>query len=184
MHSPRRTGSWAIEEAEMGRRVGRLLIYGSVLAMCAFASLPFMSQIPSAVAQEEAKSLSDDKTRLEIEKLRLERNQLEERSRWEGTQVGWFATYVGSLASTALTVVVGFLGIFIPWRLNAARIQMMAQEKELAREEHNIELFRGLASPRPRLQLAAAAALLQRILRPAQQYGQRKPRSERAQNNS
>ena len=147
----------------MGRRVGRLLIYGSVLAMCAFASLPFMSQIPSAVAQEEAKSLSDDKTRLEIEKLRLERNQLEERSRWEGTPVGWFATYVGSLASTALTVVVGFLGIFIPWRLNAARIQMMAQEKELAREEHNIELFRGLASPRPRLQLAAAAALLQRI---------------------
>ena len=70
---------------------------------------------------------------------------------------------MGGLAGTALTVVVGLLGIFIPWRLNAARIRMLDQQKELTREEHNIELFRGLSSRRPRLQLAAAAALLQRI---------------------
>src|SRR5438128_3963768 len=139
----------------LGRRVGQLLLYCSMLAMCEFASLPFLSPIPSALAQGETKNLNDDKVKLQSEKLTLEINRLRELSRWEGTPVGWFATYVGSLASTALTVVIGLLGIFIPWRLNAARIRMMDQEKELTREEHNIELFRGLSSRRPRLQLAS-----------------------------
>ena len=68
-----------------GRRVGRLLVYSSVLVICSSASSPFVSHFPSAMAQGEAKSVSDKKVELESERLTLENNRLRELSRWEGS---------------------------------------------------------------------------------------------------
>ena len=167
-----------------GRSAGVVLVYVSVLTLCVTASLSLLSPIPSAVAQADTKHLSDQKTDLEIMKLRLEKGLLEKRSEWEATWPGWFATYMGGFVSAALTVIVGGWGFVLQRKFENARKQnitaetnkmavearkidvetgKMAQDKELTREAHNIELFKGLASARPRLQLAAAAALLQRV---------------------
>ena len=171
-------GRWA------GRSAGVVLVYVSVLTLSVAASLSLLSPTPSAVAQAETKHLSEQKTDLEIMKLKLEKGLLEKRSEWEATWPGWFATYMGGFVSAALTVIVGVWGFVLQRKFENARKQnitaetnkmavearkidvetgKMAQEKELTREAHNIELFKGLASPMARLQLAAAAALLQRI---------------------
>ena len=60
-----------------GRSAGVVLVYVSTLTLCVTASLSLLSPIPSAVAQADTKHLSDQKTDLEIMKLRLEKGLLE-----------------------------------------------------------------------------------------------------------
>ena len=143
----------------------------STLSACLAASLLGLCLMVSAVAQP-GDSL-DERTKAEIarlnaevpklnsefEKLNEEVRQLRTQNDAKETGFGTLAAYagaIGGLVSAAFTLVVAWLGYWIPQQFNSARIQMLHQQ-------HNLELFKHLASSQTRLQLAAAAALLQRI---------------------
>jgi hypothetical protein len=127
----------------------------SLIVLVTALWLPTVCQVPTSATQTsapESRGLDQEKLALEVDRLR-----------WEATWCWRLAVQFGGSFGTVLTVIGGGLGWFIARKVNAARLRMMDQERELTREKHNIELFRGLASRRPRRQLAAAAALLQRV---------------------
>ena len=121
---------------------------------------------PSEESQDEISRMEMAKLEAEIESLRLQNQALGVQTRrWSA----WLGA-AGGVAGAMLTFVLGFLG----WRLN--RLQhsraeqdktltslKLEQERFLAREKQNLELFKGLGDPSPRVQLAAASVLLQRL---------------------
>lgn len=143
----------------------------SALLACLAASLLGLSLMKPAAAQPGENA--DERTKAEIarlkaevpklnsefEKLNEEVRQLRTQNDAKESSFGTLAAYagaIGGLVSAAFTLVIAWLGYWIPQQFNSARIQMLHQQ-------HNLELFKHLASSQTRLQLAAAAALLQRI---------------------
>lgn len=117
-------------------------------------------------AYAQGSELSERKTQAEIQKLQEEVRQLSLQNASRETPLGQMATIagvIGGVLGSFVTIVVAFLGIVLPRRFEAARAEKLRQDKELTREQHNLTVFRDLASANQRLQLAAAAVLLQRL---------------------
>jgi hypothetical protein len=152
------------------RRAGvGLLFCAAALAFCSATSIPTL--LPSSLAfAQDGRSLYEAKLEKEIQKIGAEMNKINEevdQLKAHNSPLGRFATYagvIGGVVGSIFTIVIAILGYVIPRRLNAARVEQMRQDKELTREKSNLELFRDLASPNARLQLAAAAVLIQRLI--------------------
>lgn len=152
----------------MGRNLNPLFICASILVFDIVGVLPKVLLASTASAQE-SRALYDVKLGKEIEKIGIEISKFKEevdQLKAQNSPIGRVATYagvLGGIVGTILTIVISVLGFVIPRRLNAARVEQMRQERELSRERSNLELFRDLASPSGRMQLAAAAVLIQRL---------------------
>ncbi|SPE33390.1 exported hypothetical protein [Candidatus Sulfopaludibacter sp. SbA6] len=111
--------------------------------------------------------LNVEKTRQEIEKLREEVASLRDSNARASQWIRTGSTVVGAFGGllTALAGVV--FAYFVQNRYTLTQNRKLEQDSQFQRESHNLDLFKGLADPNPRLQFAAASVSLQRL----QTYG-------------
>jgi hypothetical protein len=117
--------------------------------------------------------LKIQKLEVEIEKLQNEIRNIEITNKAMGPRTRWFSTVIGAiggLAGAMIALTIWFLGRSAAKRYQEVQSSKDSQEKlklkqdkELAREVHNLELFKALGSDEPLTSLAAASVLLQRL---------------------
>jgi uncharacterized protein YjbI with pentapeptide repeats len=137
------------------QRLFRTIIFLLVISFNAYPQISPNSPKPD---------LNQDKLHEEIRKLKAEVTTLEaaHSARWAHTG----SAILGALGGFA-TAVVAFLvyrfGNAVQTKYTETQDNKLKQDVRLQREAHNLDLFRNLASDNSRMQLAAAAVLLQRL---------------------
>lgn len=121
--------------------------------------------------------LDNEKLKAEVDKLRLEADELLNTSNAPDKKWRWLTIWFTALGSTLL----GIIGFFLNRTLKRTQQKRMeqdhnisterheleqsklGQEKEFGRETHLLEVFRELGSQEPRIRIGAAAILIQRL---------------------
>jgi uncharacterized protein YjbI with pentapeptide repeats len=75
----------------------------------------------------------------------------------------WIGSLVGPIIGAVIGGIAVFAGYLFSRRFNTTQQTKLEQDKDLSREQHNIELFQNLGHRNVRVQLAAAAMLMQRL---------------------
>lgn len=120
---------------------------------------------PAEIISE--KNLKLTKLEVEIEKLRAEILKLRIENEASGPSIKRITAIlgaVGGLAGALAGFLIWILGRSFTDKISKNQDAKLQQDKELSREIHNLELFRGLSDENPRIQLAAASVLMQRLL--------------------
>jgi uncharacterized protein YjbI with pentapeptide repeats len=124
-----------------------------------------------------SKELSSQKIEAEIAKLRAEIKslQLANENAESGVRnfivlIGSLGGFLGAMFGAFISLIIFIIGTKISDSVNQAQRAKLekeeaklAQEKEFGREQQNLALFRSLGEENSRVQLAAAAVLLQRL---------------------
>jgi hypothetical protein len=118
----------------------------------------------SLAAEESALALEKStaevgKLKAEIEDLRLTNEAL---GTWSRRLSAWLGA-MGGVVAAMFGVLATLVGLSVNRSFNAAQTSKLEQERELEREKHDMELFQNLGHASIRVQLAAAAALIQRL---------------------
>jgi hypothetical protein len=141
-----------------------------VLILMLFLCLPFI--LISHLSAEETSpvpkgsTLEKVKMEAEIAKLRAEVESLKIANESAGSLARRISLLLGSLGGLLgafFSLVIYFLGKKVSENFSQTQEAKLEQDKELGREQHNLELFRSLGDENARVQLAAASVLLQRL---------------------
>ncbi|HEX9974057.1 MAG TPA: pentapeptide repeat-containing protein [bacterium] len=81
-------------------------------------------------------------------------------TRWISTILGT----IGGLAGALIGLFIWLLGRSLSNKITKTQDAKLLQDKELNREQHNLQLFKSLGDENPRTQLAAASVLVQRLM--------------------
>ena len=116
------------------------------------------------------KTLNDDleaeKTYSEIKKLQAEIESLQITNKSIGPATKWFSTMLGAIGGVLGAIIALLIYVFgrsLSNKFTETQDAKLQQDKDFAREKHMLELFEKLAQDNPKLQLAAASVLLQRL---------------------
>lgn len=147
----------------------------ALLMILSLASIfcPFVGFIAVSEATDKNEEINSTSKDLEIEKLRAEIEKLRNENEAMGPKLRRFTTVIGAvsgLAGAMIALLIWFLGKSATKKYEEIQSskdeqekRKLEQDKELAREEHNLELFKALGSDEPLTSIAAASVLLQRL---------------------
>jgi hypothetical protein len=110
------------------------------------SELDARSMTDRKVEAGDARSITDRKVEAEIEKLRAEAESLRALRPFSREATAWLAA--------AGTIAGGLLGAFITFVVDRMGQNRLLQERELAREQHNLQLFQHLGNGRMNLRQA------------------------------
>jgi Pentapeptide repeats (8 copies) len=121
---------------------------------------------PGRTSSAEESALTLKKVTAEVDKLNAEIRNLQLTNEALGTWTRRLSTWLGAISGVVvamLGVLVTLVGLRVNRSFNSAQTRKLEQERELEREKHDMELFQNLGHDSLRVQLAAAAALIQRL---------------------
>jgi hypothetical protein len=143
-----------------------IIVFLSALIICNEPA--FASNSPEDKLDQGQNDVELQKQRVEAEIAKLKEEK--ERLRIENESVGpferWIATVVGAvggLAGALVGLFIYLLGRSASKKFDQVQNEKLKQDKEINRETHNLELFRGLADANAGVRLAAASVLIQRL---------------------
>ncbi len=136
------------------------------LHLCGPQSVFSTDEQPPDVPIPSAGDLSLKKLETEIQKLQVEIIALQINNGNVEVFMKRITAPLGAisgLAASLIALLIFFLGRKVSDKISLAQEAKLEQEKEFGREKHNLELFQTLADNNQRIQLAAAAVLVQRL---------------------
>lgn len=126
---------------------------------CCYEGQLLAQNVTAPPAKERKDQLEVEKLVVEVEKLREEVDGL----KVVGPTMRWIGSLVGPIIGAVIGGIAVFAGYLFSRRFNTTQQTKLEQDKDLSREQHNIALFQNLGHKNVRVQLAAAAMLIQRL---------------------
>jgi uncharacterized protein YjbI with pentapeptide repeats len=117
----------------------------------------------AAAQPPDTNDLSGEKTRQEIEKLRLEVAALRESNTSISYWIRTGSAIVGAIGGFLTAIVAALFGMFFQNRYSLSQDRKLKQDAQAQRETHILELCKALSEKNARLQFAAASVLIQRL---------------------
>jgi uncharacterized protein YjbI with pentapeptide repeats len=115
---------------------------------------PVADDFPKEKASQELKKLREETSKLreETTSLRITNESISAATKWWTT---WLTAMGGIIIALLVPIVAAWL--------NRTQKTKLLQDKEHARESHNLELFRDLGNDEPRIRIGAVAVLVQKL---------------------